>query len=241
MVKSVKRLIKKCTRSNEDFLKGLMILRNSPLACGKSPSELMFNRILRDNLPTIPQITDRKYMHRFESERVSQNYQLSKEQQVFDIGQPVAMQDHVTKESTWRGRIHQYVAPRSYKVKLSNGTILRRNQQALRKLYVFASSPQVHDPKPPSSPNEQDGYISSSDVSRSTTSTVPYYGSDGCESSDKVRSTTSTIPYYGSDTNDEASGDEENDDHHNRQREESTSKRGRKRKIKKSPHFEYYM
>ena len=47
-VKTVKRLFKKCHRSNQNILKGLLILRNTPLKCGKSPAKLMMDRILRD-------------------------------------------------------------------------------------------------------------------------------------------------------------------------------------------------
>ena len=49
MVKSVKRLLKKCQRSKEVMLKGLLILRNTPLACGKSPSQLLQGKQLRDS------------------------------------------------------------------------------------------------------------------------------------------------------------------------------------------------
>ena len=48
---------KKCHLSNEDFLKGLLILRNTPLKCEKSPSELMMGRIHRDSLPRLQPAT----------------------------------------------------------------------------------------------------------------------------------------------------------------------------------------
>ena len=50
-VKAVKRLIKKCHRSNQDILKGLLILRNTPIKCGQSPAQLLKGYTLRDNLP----------------------------------------------------------------------------------------------------------------------------------------------------------------------------------------------
>ena len=51
MVKSVKRTIKKCLRSNQKVSKGLLILRNSSLNCGLSRAELSMGRQLNDNLP----------------------------------------------------------------------------------------------------------------------------------------------------------------------------------------------
>ena len=52
-VKIVKKLVKKCNRSGGDILEGLLIIRNTPLSCGKSPAQLLMGRELRDNLPRI--------------------------------------------------------------------------------------------------------------------------------------------------------------------------------------------
>lgn len=41
MVKVVKTLIKKSCRSHEDIQKGILVIRNTPLSCGKSPAELL--------------------------------------------------------------------------------------------------------------------------------------------------------------------------------------------------------
>ena len=59
-MKSVKRMIKKCNKSKEEILQGLMILQNTPLSCGKSPAELIYGRRLRDNLPNIIDIQSSK-------------------------------------------------------------------------------------------------------------------------------------------------------------------------------------
>ena len=40
-VKVVKQLLKKCNSSKQDIRKGLLILCNTPLACGKCPAELL--------------------------------------------------------------------------------------------------------------------------------------------------------------------------------------------------------
>lgn len=52
-VKIVKRLIKKCKGARQDIKKGLLVLRNTPLACGKCPAELLMGCKLRDNLPSM--------------------------------------------------------------------------------------------------------------------------------------------------------------------------------------------
>ena len=52
-VKSVKLLIKKCNRSKQGLLEGLLILRNTSSASGVSPAQLLKGVKLQDNLPTI--------------------------------------------------------------------------------------------------------------------------------------------------------------------------------------------
>ncbi|XP_033114805.1 uncharacterized protein K02A2.6-like [Anneissia japonica] len=51
-VKIVKNLIKKAVHSNQDIMKALQIYRRStPLECGKSPAELLYNRRMKTILP----------------------------------------------------------------------------------------------------------------------------------------------------------------------------------------------
>ena len=63
-VKVVKQLLKKCKGSKQSIRKGLLILCNTPLACGKSPAELLMGRRLRDNMPCIDEerLSDRDLM-----------------------------------------------------------------------------------------------------------------------------------------------------------------------------------
>ena len=53
-VKTIKTMIKKCIDTNSDIQKGLLAIRNTPLACGASPAELLMNRQLSDNIPRLP-------------------------------------------------------------------------------------------------------------------------------------------------------------------------------------------
>lgn len=50
-----KSLIKKCVENGEDFHKGLLLWRNTPNKIGTSPSQRMFNRWLRCNVPASEQ------------------------------------------------------------------------------------------------------------------------------------------------------------------------------------------
>ena len=53
-VKNIKKLLKKCGSMNDQFWKGLLAIRNTPLLCGKSPAELLLGRTLHDSLPRYP-------------------------------------------------------------------------------------------------------------------------------------------------------------------------------------------
>ena len=152
-VKTIKRLLKKCSQTKQDVLKGLLILRNTPLAGGKSPSELLNGRQLRDNLPTVPsptEIRSQNYTKRTQEmtqQRLQQKQyhdrtaSISNNSNKFSTGQLVAIQDANTKEWRQRGRITKVVAPRSFELKLvNNGRIVRRNQRFLRKVFVISTS-----------------------------------------------------------------------------------------------------
>ena len=52
-------------------MKGLLILRNSPLNCGKSPNELLFNSRLRDDLPKFLKPSTEKHDHPVRTKRES--------------------------------------------------------------------------------------------------------------------------------------------------------------------------
>ena len=97
-VKVVKQLLKKCKCSKQDIRKGLLILRNTPLACGKSPAELLMGRRLRENMPSINE-------EKFKSDRdlVTEGYNKKNtmtERKIpndFQINQRVAIQHHQDK------------------------------------------------------------------------------------------------------------------------------------------------
>ena len=141
-VKTVKKLLKKCYRSKQDILKGLLILRNTPIKCGRSPAQLLKGHCLRDNLPRISEGKQTApYRHIVEERQLAKKHHDKKFVPkpltvTFKPGQSVAIQDTTTKEWSHRGTVVKEVAPRSFDIKFSNGHILRRNQRFLRKLHL---------------------------------------------------------------------------------------------------------
>ena len=122
MVKAaVKNYLKKSNHSKSDIYKSLLALRNTPLACGQSPAQLLYNRTLRDDLPRIthhttawskPIAKQRDLVQ--ERNRTKQYYDRSATRTTskFRQGQRVAVQDEHTREWTRRGQIVSYVHPR---------------------------------------------------------------------------------------------------------------------------------
>ena len=98
-VKIVKGLIKKSNRSNKDIKKGLLIIRNTPLSCGKSPAELLTGHKLRDNLPRVLDIQnqpDRDLVQERERAKIHHDRH-TVVSSTFREGQLITIQDHITK------------------------------------------------------------------------------------------------------------------------------------------------
>ena len=140
-VKIVKNLIRKCHHSGQDVYRALQVYRSSPLECGKSPAELLYNRRLRSNLPMMdnlldPQHIDRQFVReRKEGQKVKQKERYDKharDLQELDIGDHVRLQDMHNNKWSQSGVIRKKLPNRSYLVEISNGEIRRRNRRHLR-------------------------------------------------------------------------------------------------------------
>lgn len=128
-----KALIKKCVENGEDFHKGLLIWRNTPNKIGTSPSQRMFNRWLRCNIPVsenkskqeIPQNVPQKIKNQRDYSK--QYYDRgTKPLSKHNVGDPVYIKVH-PKKSTWtEGYIEAQSEPRSFIVS-ANGREYRRN------------------------------------------------------------------------------------------------------------------
>ena len=133
----MKNMLKKSIDSQSDFKLALLIYRNSPLKCGFSPSQLFFNRRLRDNLPVAKQLLspESKLYRNFRKEKQNQKKYFDRGTKVLPTlkpGMPVRLLD--TDSKTWcrKGKIVKLVAPRSYLVDCDNGGVYRRNRGHLR-------------------------------------------------------------------------------------------------------------
>ena len=151
-VKIVKTMIKKAN-NRQEIMKGLMIIRNTPLQCGKSPAQLIFNKTLEDNLPRLHnQNISQNYYRDLGKERAQQKATYDKKipenplLSTFKKNQRVAIQHHNSKEWSIRGTIVNQVAPRSYRIHLDDGSFLRRNSKDIRRVYNLIAEPSNHNP-----------------------------------------------------------------------------------------------
>ena len=179
-----------------DMKQGLLAIRNTPLACGASPAELLMNRRLNDNLPRLPTSTNtiQSPTRNLMAERTTQKRYHDKNvstkliRETFRPNQRVALQDPSTKEWTLRGQIIEEVAPRSYEVMLANGTVLRRNRCHIRKLHSTRSNNDSSPTQVPQEPIVPTGYElveeSQHEESDSDSDTIPYANSSAEEASD---------------------------------------------------------
>ena len=113
---------KKLVSVKQDIIKGLLIIRNTPLKCGKTPLELMMGRIHRDTLPRSQQTTSSAHRPMLQERADAKRFHDKK----------IATS---TGEWAQKGHIINIVAPRSYIIRIDNGNILRRNQLHIRKLH----------------------------------------------------------------------------------------------------------
>ena len=146
-VKVVKNLLNKCKSSRQDILKELLILRNTPLGCGKSPAELLMRRKLRDNIPFIELerqniardlVTERKAQKKYFDQKSASKRSITAKTSQFRINQRVAVQDPQTHTWTLKGRIIELAGPTSYKIEMENGNIIRTNSRFIRKVYKLS-------------------------------------------------------------------------------------------------------
>ncbi len=155
MVKSVKRLIKKCAQGNEDPYVGLLELRNTPLiGVNKSPAQLLMGRRLKSVLPTSRKLLEPKLVNREEIKCWQQQSQYT-QKKYFDQksgntlpklkeGEKVRVQ---ITDKEWQPAIvkRKLEAPRSYIVQTPEGRAYRRNRKFIR---TSKESDHVFQPKP---------------------------------------------------------------------------------------------
>ena len=183
MVKAVKNHLKKSNHSKSDIYKSLLALRNTPLACGQSPAQLLYNRTLRDDLPRIthhttaskPIAKQRDLVHERKCTKQYYDRSATTTTSKFRQGQRVAVQDEHTREWTRRGQIVSYVHPRSFLVRMDKtGSILRRNQRFLRGLHAISVSGGLGGNNTVRGDETHDLHIMRRDETDSDSDSVPY-------------------------------------------------------------------
>ncbi|XP_041485958.1 uncharacterized protein K02A2.6-like [Lytechinus variegatus] len=141
-VKIVKNLILKSQHSGQDIHRALQVYRSSPIACGKSPAELLYNRQIRSNLPMLDtllnnqQIDTKSVRGRKDEQKVKQKERFDKH--AHDLpklkpGDHVILQDMKTNTWSQHGIIKSVNNHnRSYQIETATGEIRRRNRRHLR-------------------------------------------------------------------------------------------------------------
>ena len=133
----LKTLFKKTSLNEEDYEYGLLEIRNIPQAEGVSRAQELFGRQTRTKLPSIPdrnRISDKEQFARNKKK-------LSRRKKYFDkrarhlkrlSRRNVVRIQPLEQTGRWtKGTCEAQVGPRSYNIKLRDGTILRSNRRHL--------------------------------------------------------------------------------------------------------------
>lgn len=135
-VQTIKRLLNK----SKDPYECLLAYRSTPLKLGYSPAELLMGRVLRTTVPIQqehlqPKIPDRAQVEKKDAElkeKQKKNFDkrhLTLEQKSLEQGDEVWIRDQETS-----GEVEQERDPRSYIIRTSSGTTIRRNRRDLNLL-----------------------------------------------------------------------------------------------------------
>lgn len=142
----VKNMLKKCHETKGDLQLYLLNYRNSPVAnLDVSPSELLNSRLMRSRIPMRedllkPRVVPVEVYQKMIENQTQQKFQYNKTsrkcEESFSKGEPVWVQDSL--HGSWEEGevIEKLQAPRSYLIKMKNGSIRRRNEIHLRKRKV---------------------------------------------------------------------------------------------------------
>ncbi|XP_062610112.1 uncharacterized protein LOC134271904 [Saccostrea cucullata] len=132
----IKNLLKK---SEEDFYLSLLAYRATPLSCGKSPAEILYNRKLRTDLPMLEE-----HLYTSNREDVIKQRKASQGRQKYyydrsthqlpklEEGDVVRLRNLDDTAWTERGTIQKQIDPRSYIVSTGNAEYRRNRKDILR-------------------------------------------------------------------------------------------------------------
>ena len=143
-----------CQQSDE-FLRGILELRNTPKSHGKSPAELIYNRPLRSHIPSVmpnpsPQshlVTEHIQQRRLASK---ENYdRTTRELPPLRVGQQVVVQDSRTHRWSHPGRIIRIGPNRDYMVDVGKGRNMWRNRRFIRPTTCPSTDPETKEKDEP--------------------------------------------------------------------------------------------
>jgi len=147
-VKVLKSLLKKMPNpdiDSDEFIEGLLELRNTPRADGLSPCQVVFGHPVRTRLPTHHTAYEARWQTRAEevdarraaiSKKAREHYDRSaKPLKPMSIGTRVRIQDTTTKLWDRVGEIVGVGRHRDYHIKMPSGRVLWRNRRFIRKYH----------------------------------------------------------------------------------------------------------
>ena len=147
-VKAVKRLVQKVTSggdlNTDDFAAGLLELRNTPRADGRSPAQVLYGHPLRSAVPVHHRAFAACWQEaadacdaraaRLLKRSVDRYDHSARTHRPLRIGQPVLLQDPTSLLWDRTGTVTGVGARRDYLIRLPSGRILWRNRRFLRPL-----------------------------------------------------------------------------------------------------------
>ncbi len=142
-VKVLKSLVEKTGgHINDAFQTGLLELRNTPRAGGKSPAEIVYGHPMRTTVPMHHDAFDKKWlidMNTHDRRTASRQKQATEAYNMhtrklphLSVGQHVRIRDHMTKEWDMTGIVMSRGQHRDYRVRLPSGRTYWRNRRLLR-------------------------------------------------------------------------------------------------------------
>ena len=141
-VKVVKNILLKCHDRGDDFYKSLQAYRATPLDCGKSPAQLLFQRQIKTSLPVHhsllktekgEDIVDVKVK---DKEKLKSKYDShTRSSTPFNQGAQVCIRNSCTGRWDTPARIVKEAAPRSYAVMTDSGSCVRRTSRHIKPMY----------------------------------------------------------------------------------------------------------
>lgn len=135
-VKTCKKILRKC----EDPFLGLLSYRNSPLVGGYSPSQLLFGRSLRDNLPTLEANLEPKFINhndyfcKMQEQKKKQKINFDRSHNARQLSSLKPDQLVWIVDKKMYGRVLNKVGQRRFVIRTENESTIRRNRRFLREM-----------------------------------------------------------------------------------------------------------